>query len=220
VGYIVAFRRKVATRTLVFYDFVFPFAVIAYLFFNGLGGNRYGPRYYFVGYPFLVLTVVSILVPILKDKANLRRAQFSIGLVIAHVLFCLIFMVRLSVFFRGVVNERMDMYEQVKAEKIHNAIVIVQSAGGTYLPFTPKDLTRNGIAIDHRDVLYALDIPGSMCDLEHSFPDRQFYVYSRKIGSTEGKLKALRIEDPVRLVPPSPASSCLGPDDGKTRQTP
>ncbi len=197
-GYIVAFRRKVATRTLVFYDFVFPLAIIAYLLVYGLGGNRYGPRYYFIGYPFLVLTVVSILVPILKDKAHLRRVQFSMGLITAHVLFCLIATVRLSIFFRGVVNERMDMYEQVKAEKIHNAIVIVQSAGGTYLPFTPKDLTRNGISIDHQDVLYALDIPGRMSELEHSFPDRHFYVYSRKIGTTEGKLKRLRIEDPAR----------------------
>ncbi len=197
-GYIVAFRRKVVMRTLVFYDFVFPSAVIAYLFVNGLGGNRYGPRYYFIGYPFLVLTVVSVLVPILKDKAHLRRVQFAMGLVIAHGLFCLIATVRLSVFFRGVVNERMDMYEQVKAEKIHNAIVIVQSAGGTYLVFTPKDLTRNGISIDHQDVLYALDIPGRMSELEHAFPDRHFYVYSRKIGTTEGKLKRLRIEDPAR----------------------
>jgi hypothetical protein len=46
-GYVVAFRRKIATRTLVFYDFVFPSTVIAYLFVHGLGGNRYGPRYYF-----------------------------------------------------------------------------------------------------------------------------------------------------------------------------
>jgi hypothetical protein len=197
-GYIVAFRRKIAAKTLAFYDFIFPLAVIGYFFFNGLGGNRYGPRYYFVGYPFLVLTVVSVLVPILKDKAHLRRVQFSMGLITAHVLFCLIATVRLGIFFRGVVNERMDMYEQVKAEKIHNAIVIVQSAGGTYLPFTPKDLTRNGISIDHQDVLYALDIPGRMSELERAFPGREFYVYSRKIGTTEGKLRALRIEDPVR----------------------
>jgi hypothetical protein len=144
------------------------------------------------------------------------------GLVIAHVLFCLIATVRLSIFFRGVVNERMDMYEQVKAEKIHNAIVIVQSAGGTYMPFTPKDLTRNGISIDHQDVLYALEIPGRTSDLERAFPERHFYVYSRKIGTTMGKLKALRIEDPARLVPPSPPSSGLGArsDDGKTRQPP
>jgi hypothetical protein len=100
----------------------------------------------------------------------------------------------------------MDMYEQVKAEKIHNAIVIVQSAGGTYLVFTPKDLTRNGISIDHQDVLYALDLPGRMSELEHAFPDRHFYVYSRKIGTTAGKLKALGIEDSARPDSARPVS--------------
>ena len=33
--------------------------VLSYLFFPNMGGNRYGPRYYFDAYPFLVLTVVS-----------------------------------------------------------------------------------------------------------------------------------------------------------------
>jgi hypothetical protein len=127
------------------------------------------------------------------------------GLIAAHVLFCLLITLKLGIFFRGVVNERMDMYEQVKAEKIHDAIVIVQSAGGTYMPFTPKDLTRNGISIDHQDVLYALEIPGRMSELERAFPERHFYVYSRKIGTTAGKLKALRVEDPARPASARPS---------------
>jgi len=193
-GYLIAFRRKVSLRTLVFYDFIFPLAIIAYMFFNGVGGNRYGPRYYFVGYPFLVLTVVSVLVPILKDNLKPRRVQVAMSLVIAHILICVIGTVKFGIFFRGVVNERMDMYDQVKAQKIHHAIVIVRSAGGTYLVFTPKDLTRNGIAIDDQDVLYALEIPGRMSELEHAYPSRRFYVYSRKVGRRDGSLKPLETQ--------------------------
>jgi hypothetical protein len=189
---------KIRAQRGIFLDLVFPLNVIAYLFVEGIGGNRYGPRYYFVGYPLLVLTLVSILVPLLEDTTRPRRVLCALTLGVGHVAVCLVGILSFSVMFRSVVNERMDMYDQVKAEKIHNAIVVVQSAGGTYLPFTPRDLTRNGIAIDHQDVLYALDIPGRMSDLEHAFPGRHFYIYSRKIGSTEGKLQPLRIDDPAR----------------------
>ena len=59
----------------------------------------------------------------------------------------------------------MDMYDQVRARGLHNAVVIVHSGGGAYMPFTPKDLTRNGIEIGDQDVIYALDIPGRVSEL-------------------------------------------------------
>jgi hypothetical protein len=76
---------------------------------------------------------------------------------------------------------------------LHNAVVIVHSGGGAYLPFTPKDLTRNGIAIGGQDVIYALDIPGRMSELREIFPHRVFYIYSRKTAGSVGVLAPLAI---------------------------
>jgi hypothetical protein len=69
----------------------------------------------------------------------------------------------------------------------------VHSGGGAYLPFTPKDLTRNGIAIGDQDVIYALDLRGRMSELREMFPGRAFYLFSRKTAASEGVLAPLAI---------------------------
>ncbi len=88
----------------------------------------------------------------------------------------------------------MDMYDQVRARGLHNAVVIVHSGGGAYMPFTPKDLTRNGIEIGDQDVIYALDIPGRVSELGEMFPGRALYIYSRKtITASDGVLAPLAV---------------------------
>jgi hypothetical protein len=200
IGYIVAFFWKYRTRQLCLLDFVFPWVVAAYLLYVGLGGNRYGPRMYLIGYPFLVLTIVSVLTPMLENKSGPRRAVFAGTLLSAHFATCIAVTIVFAIFFRGVVNARMNIYDQVAAQMIHNAVVIVHSGGGAYLPFTPKDLTRNGIAIGDQDVIYALDIRGRMSELREMFPDRAFYLFSRKTAASEGVLAPLviRADGPAR----------------------
>jgi hypothetical protein len=170
---------------------IFPAAVVAYFFLIGYGGNRYGPRYYFVGYPFLVLTIVSLLEPIVCNKEHARLALLAVGLAVGHLILCVSADIRLAIFFRGVVNERMDVFDQSSAERLHNAVVIVHSAGGQYLPFTPKDLTRNGIAIDHQPVIYALDVGHVIPELRALFPDRKIYLYSRTGSELKGTLRSV-----------------------------
>ena len=195
IGYFAAFLWKSITRQLSLTDFIFPWVVIAYLLYQGfLGGNRYGPRMYLIGYPFLVLTVVSVLTPLLENKTAPKRVAFATNiLLIGHFVTCVVGAIFLGHFFRGVVNARMDMYDRVRAQSLHNAVVIVHSGGGAYLPFTPKDLTRNGIAVDDQDVIYVCDIPGRMSELNQIFPDRAFYVYSRKTDASDGVLAPLGI---------------------------
>jgi Dolichyl-phosphate-mannose-protein mannosyltransferase len=193
IGYIAAFIWKYRTRQLWLLDFIFPWVVAAYLLYFGLGGNRYGPRMYLIGYPFLVLTIVSVLTPVLENKSEPKRAVFAGTLLSAHLATCIVVTIAFASFFRDVVNARMNMYDQVAAQMLHNAVVIVHSGGGAYLPFTPKDLTRNGIAIGGQDVIYALDIPGRMSELREIFPHRVFYIYSRKTAGSVGVLAPLAI---------------------------
>ena len=193
VGYIVAFFWKCRTRQLCLLDFIFPWVVAAYLLYVGLGGNRYGPRMYLIGYPFLALTIVSVLTPVLENKSEPKRAVFAGTLLSAHFATCMAVTIVFAIFFRDVVNARMNIYDQVAAQSLHNAVVIVHSGGGAYLPFTPKDLTRNGIAIGDQDVIYALDIRGRMSELREMFPGRAFYIYSRRTAASDGVLAPLVI---------------------------
>jgi hypothetical protein len=84
IGYLVALIWKVRARRLCPLDLVFPWVVVAYLLYVGLGGNRYGPRMYLIGYPFLVLTLVSVLTPVFEDKTEPRRIVGASILLAGH----------------------------------------------------------------------------------------------------------------------------------------
>jgi hypothetical protein len=193
IGYVAAFIWKYRTRQLCLIDFIFPWVVLAYLLYEGLGGNRYGPRTYLIGYPFFVLTIVSVLAPVLENQGEPKWAVFAGTLLSAHFATCIAVTIAFAIFFRDVVKARMNMYDQVAAQRLHNSVVIVHSGGGAYMSFTPKDLTRNGIVIGGQDVIYALDIPGRMGELREMFPHRVFYIYSRKIAASDGVLARLAI---------------------------
>jgi hypothetical protein len=135
-----------------------------------------------------------VLAPVLENKAEPKRIVFASTLLIGHFVSSMAAAIVFGFFYRGVVNVRMDMYDQVRARGLHNAVVIVHSGGGAYMPFTPKDLTRNGIEIGDQDVIYALDIPGRVSELGQMFPGRALYIYSRKtITASDGVLAPLAV---------------------------
>src|SRR5712692_7480634 len=191
-GSLAALTLKIRKHQWIFLDLIFPINVVAYLLVEGIGGNRYGPRYYFIGYPFLVLTLVSILVPLLKDTTRLRTVIFVSSLILGHVTTCVFSIVSFADLYQNMVNERMDVYDQVRAQDIHNAVVVIRTVGGRYMRMTPMDLTRNGISIGDQDVIYSLDIPDHMTELRQLFPTRKFYIYDGKLGAAKGELKATR----------------------------
>ncbi len=84
LGYFAALAWKAVRGSLNFFDFVFPVTVAAFLLVPFNGGNRYGPRYYFEAFPFLVLTTVSALVPLLQNRARPRWAASGVSLVFGH----------------------------------------------------------------------------------------------------------------------------------------
>jgi hypothetical protein len=190
LGYLVAFAWKAIKKKLNFFDFIFPVTVAALLFIPFDGGNRYGPRYYFEAYPFLVLTTISALVPLLQNGARPRRAAFVVSLIFGHAVWCIAAALFLGWLFRGIVDERMDLYDQVRAQGLHDAVIVILSGTGRFQSFTPKDLTRNGLAIDG-DVIYALNIPHRLGELRELFPHRRFYIYTRNPDNPTGTLKPL-----------------------------
>jgi len=193
LGYLAVTFWKIRSRSLSLLDMIFPWVVICYLLYVGLGGNRYGPRMYLIGFPFLAVTLASVLTPALDTVSEPRQFTLASGLLAGHFTCCLIGALILGVFFRHVVNVRMEIYDEVRAQSLHDAVVIVHSGGGAYLPFTPEDLTRNGITLDGRNVIYARDIPGKTAILREMFPDRGFFIFSRKNNSSRGELTRLMV---------------------------
>ena len=190
LGYLAAFTWKAIKKSLNFFDFIFPVTVAAFLLVPFDGGNRYGPRYYFEAFPFLVLTTISALVPLLQNRARPRWAAAAVSLIFGHAAWCIAAAIFLGWLFRGIVDERMDLYDKVRAKGLHDAVVVIHSGTGRFRGFTPKDLTRNGLAIDG-DVIYALDIPHRLGELRELFPRRRFYSYARDPDSPTGTLRAL-----------------------------
>jgi Dolichyl-phosphate-mannose-protein mannosyltransferase len=189
-GYLAAFTWKAVQRRLSFLDFIFPVTVAVFLLIPFDGGNRYGPRYYFEAFPFLVLTIVSALVPVLQNRARPRAAASAVFLIFTHPVWCIAASIFLGWIFRGIIDERMDLYDQARAQGLHNAVVVIRSGTGRLRGFKPQDLTRNGLAIDG-DVIYALDIPDRIGDLRGLFPHRRFYIYARDPDSPVGALSPL-----------------------------
>ena len=86
----------------------------------------------------------------------------------------------------------MDLYDQVRAQHLHHAVVVVRSGTSSIYRMYPPDLVRNGIDV-RGDVLYVLDIPRHLPELRRLYPSRQFYVYERGATRPTGSLRPLRL---------------------------
>jgi len=188
LGLVAAYVRLIAQRRLSLVDLVFPSFVAVYLLIPLDGGAQYGPRYYFEGFPFLVLTLVSGLSSALNDTAQPQRTAFAWFLVFAHGVCCLLGFVFISFWMRTLVDQRMDMYDQVREQHLRDAIVIIRSSTSNIYPMAARDLTRNGIAIGG-PVIYVRDLPDRLDQLRRLFPERRFYIYERDRNSATGVLR-------------------------------
>jgi hypothetical protein len=197
IGFLAAFVVLAVKRRLSFIDLIFPIWVAAYLLVPFHAFNQYGPRYYLEAFPFLALTLVSLLAPLLSDTSRPRRAAFVWSLLMAHTATCVAAAAVIGFCVRTVVNQRMDLYDQVQAAQLHRAIVVLRSGTSNIASLHPYDLTRNGISLDG-DVIYALDLRDSLTELQRLMPDRTMYVYERAPRSSTGALR--RLDDPAAQI--------------------
>jgi len=192
LGYATGFAFLISRRKLSFLDFIFPVYVLGFMLVPFFGGNQYGPRYYFEAFPLFVLTVVSALVPLLRDPRFSWWRSFAISMVTLHFAVSLAALAVIAPFVRTLVDQRMDIYDQVHAKHLRNAVVVVHSSTGAIpgMDMVPLDLTQNDITTDG-EVLYVLDIPSQLQKLRLLLPDRQFYIYERDLSNPKGKLRQL-----------------------------
>jgi hypothetical protein len=193
VLYAAAIIWKVTKLKLAFYDFIFPMFVLGFLLFWDAGGDRYGPRYYFEAYPFMVLTVISAASLWLSSQTrNGFQQAVAVGAFASALIIAAVGYPALAYQFHRTVNARMELYDLVAQKGLSNAIVIIAAPTGRVLLMDAKDLTRNGTNFS-ASVLYALELPTQYCALSRAFPGRAIYRFERERNVGPGTLRLLRL---------------------------
>jgi len=164
--WVIGLAAKIRSKHVTPVDWVFPLFVLTFLFYPFDGANRYGPRYYFEALPFMVL----ILRGVTLGPVGLRLIRLS-------VVYGLVSLPFLGWFYHQIISERMELYDQVTAMKLNNAVVLVQDAPGHIWKMEPDDMARNGLTADG-PVLYARADKVGTEGLRQAFPERSLWIYS------------------------------------------
>jgi hypothetical protein len=160
-------------------DYFFLILIAGYFLYYEYGGNQYGPRFYFEGFPFLI---TFILIKVLRQEVWWGRALFFTGL-----LFCLLKIPFIALREHEVVQERLDLYNKVAEAGLQNAVVFISSPTGIIRPMDEANLNRNDKAYSN-SVLYALDKGQDNKILMEYYSGRSFYRYIRDENEVEGSI--------------------------------
>jgi hypothetical protein len=160
-------------------DYMFILLVIGYFFYYEIGGNQYGPRFFFEAFPFLILFVVR--------EITMSRERWATALLCAGIIYAFVKIPFIAQREHQVVEERNDIYRVVERSQISHAVVLISTHTGVIRPMPAGDLVRNDVGYGN-DVLFAHDIPKKNSVLRNYFPDRTFYRYVRDPEKVEGWL--------------------------------
>ena len=151
------------------------------------GGNQYGPRFYFDGFPLLVTVAAAAVFGATRyedrSRASRRLVYLYFASVVAHVAIAAM-QFQMT---HAQVDERLDLERRVAASSISRALVFVETPIGLERAMFPDDFTRNGIDFS-ATVLYALDRGASNQQLRDYYPDRECYRYRFDVDARTGSL--------------------------------
>jgi len=139
------------------------------VFFADLGGNRYGPRYYFDAFPLMLVTIVSSGVGNAPRRALVTGALAISGV---YLLSALPFAVK---DYHAQVVAREEPCRLAAERGLASAIVVLQTSSGHGLLIS--DLARNEPDLQ-APVLYARPL-APIPELREKFPDRSIWMYTK-----------------------------------------
>jgi hypothetical protein len=198
--YLVLLVCRPGWQAPLFYPAIFATLPLGYMLFWSDGGNQYGPRFYYEGYPLAVLFVTSQFI----DRRPLPGRTALVTLLVAGQLVGLGTTVYFAAREHRIVEERLDLYRQVAAARLTDAVVFISSGTGVLREMPTGDLTRNGLEFTG-PVLYAWDRGPDNRRLMDHYPTRRFYRYVRARTDRHGQLLEL---------PGDP--TCAGPDRARS----
>jgi hypothetical protein len=184
--YIAALLKKVRThagRTSNPEDYFYLILMVGYFFYYQIGGNQYGPRFFFEAFPFLVLMVVNFAVQ--------SRNKWAMAFLLSGICFSVVKFPFINLREHRVIRERNDLYDIVNAQQISNAVIFVSSHTGVIRPMPIGDLTRNDLH-ENGSVIYVQDRGAKNSIIINKFRGRKFYLYDRDPEKVHGELKSLK----------------------------
>jgi hypothetical protein len=161
--------------------------VLGFVFYWGTGSNRYGPRYYYTAYPFVILTVVSALVSLTKENLPKIVRISSVHILLMNLVVGICYIPFWAIYYNKMITERRDVFELVEREGVLNSIVFLESEPGAIRPMHIHDLVRNGVTLTG-DVLYAHSLGERNMLLKEYFPGKDLWIYKRDAGNPHGQL--------------------------------
>jgi hypothetical protein len=192
-AYLVCFLSKAKSRSLAFYDLIFPCFILGYVFFPDLGGNRYGPRYYFDAFPLMIVTIVSSKSQLASFAKGLNLRVLAMNAIAISAVYLLTSLPFAFKDYHAQVVMREEPYRLAAARQLENAIVVIESPSGRGLE--GDDLARNEADLE-APVLYARS-EASMSELRRRFPQRSIWRYERE----QGKSAELKLAFPAASAP-------------------
>ena len=166
---------KIRRREIGFLDYLFPIVVIGLFLFPYSSGNRYGPRYLYDVYPFLILGTVSGLASFASRNTGYWTRAVN-NAVIATVIYGLCILPLVAVHFYELVSGRQALYRMVRAKNLQDAVVLVETWTGDRRRLQVQELIRNDPGLS-APVLYVRNLdPARIMEI---FPKREVWVYRR-----------------------------------------
>ena len=182
--YAAAFIYLLRLKSLRFYDYFFPVVVLGFVFFLLEGGPRYGPRYLFDAYPFMVLTTVAGVEAFITYHTGFWT-RFARHVLWVTCLYSACVFPFLALHLNRIVTERQDLYRLVQERRLNHAVVIVKSTTSPLSPMSIKALIRNPPTLQ-APVLYAHNT--TVDQLQGLFSDRSIWSYERDPKAVSGRL--------------------------------
>jgi hypothetical protein len=183
-AYVLCLVRKAVKRSLAFYDLVFPCFILGFVLFPDLGGNRYGPRYYFEAFPLTLGTILSAVSPLAAQARVWWDRPLAVHAALTGVLYLLTACPFALMAYHEQVEARQEPYRLARAMGLQDSIVVIKTTSG--LGMLAKDLARNPPLLD-APVLYARGDVGSAA-LRRAFPHRTIWIYERHDPAAPGRL--------------------------------
>ncbi len=175
--------RNKRTRLLLAEDYFFLMLMIGYFFYYEIGGNQYGPRFYYEAFPFLMLFVVY--------KLFSNNLYWATMIFYASVFVMIIKLPFIAYREHLIVQERQDVFHLAEEQNLKNAVVLIASPTSVIRPMPKGDLTRNDKAY-RNNVLFVLDEEESNAAMMKYYKDRVFFKYVRARDKAKGKLVRVR----------------------------
>jgi 4-amino-4-deoxy-L-arabinose transferase-like glycosyltransferase len=160
-----ALGQSVAHRRLLWVLLAAP--VVGYVFWWSVGGNRYGPRFYFEA-----LLPLTLLVGAGFDR--LRRTRRATAIIAVVAIATIASSGVLGYRAHAQVQARRDVYRVVEHAGIRQAVVLLKTASADMVRL---DLNRNPPDFRQASVLYAMARTGRDYEVAEAHPERTLYYY-------------------------------------------